>query len=84
MRCGFFFNITKALNMGNNFFSPLKEPLTNDMILLCIMVLSGVAMIGIVYSCNSLSIIILLSLLMALVSVIAYCCIRKFINNQNK
>lgn len=49
------------------------------------MIIVGILMIGITYVCNSITIIILLSLLVFFAGILAYCYIKNYIiNNQNK
>lgn len=54
-------------------FRPLKEPLQKDPLLLCIMIIVGFLTIGITFICNSIPVIILLSLLVFFASILAYC-----------
>lgn len=71
--------------MRKNFFGPLNEPLYKDPLLLCTMIIVGILVIGITYVCNSITIIILLSLLVFFAGILAYCYIKNYIiNNQNK
>ncbi len=71
--------------MGKNFFSPLKEPLQKDFLLLCIMIIDGFLAIGITFVFTSIPIIVILSLLVFFASILAYCYIKNhIINNLNK
>lgn len=71
--------------MRKNFFGPLNEPLQKDPLLLCIMIIVGILVIGITYVCNSIPIIIILSLLVFSTGILAYCYIKNYIiDNQNK
>lgn len=71
--------------MNKDFFNPLKEPLTKDPVLLCVMILAGVIITLVACSFNSLPLVILLSLATIFVAILAYCFIkRRFINRQGK
>lgn len=71
--------------MSKKIFGPLNEPLHKDPLLLCTMIIVGILVIGITYVCNSITIIILLSLLVFFAGILTYCYIKNYIiNNQNK
>lgn len=64
-------------NMTKDFFNPLKKPFTKDPFLLLLMILTGIVIIGIAYYCESILLIVLLSLFVFIASVLIYCFCKK-------
>lgn len=63
--------------MTKDFFNPLKKPFTKDPFLLLLMILTGIVIIGIAYYCESILLIVLLSLSVFIASVLIYCFCKK-------
>lgn len=68
--------------MNKDFFNPLKEPLTNDPVLLCVMILAGAIITLVACSFNFLPLVILLSLATIFVAILAYCHVKKRVINR--
>lgn len=64
-------------NDFNDFFRPLRQPMDKDPLLLFLIILMGTFIILISCVCESLPVILLLSLSVFIVTVLLYCFIKK-------
>ena len=68
-------------NYINDFFRPLRQPMDKDPLLLLLIILMGTLIIVISQACESLPVILLLSLSVFIITVLLYCFIK---NNKRQ